>query len=196
MGLIACGEPGDSVDGEGVLLEQEARGSKKKPPRSDGGTSVPDAGTTTPDAGGPADPGDTGSAPAPVGVPGAWTLSWSDEFTQPGLDATRWTTHEPWHSGGWSADDAYYPVPAGDLVESVDGVLNLRARRRTNPAGKPMVSGMVTSRAKFDAFTHGYTPEDEHWEFPPDTVVRCAIRRLEGDDALVAVEAVSFKPTN
>jgi hypothetical protein len=35
----------------------------------------------------------------------------------------------------------------------------------------------------------GYDPEDEHWEFPPGTIVRCETRKLAGSDALVAVAA-------
>lgn len=35
--------------------------------------------------------------------------------------------------------------------------------------------------------TPDYDPADEAWEFPPGSVVRCEIRRLNGEDLLVAV---------
>lgn len=31
-------------------------------------------------------------------------------------------------------------------------------------------------------------PDDEHWQFPPGTVMRCEVRRLSGGESLVAVE--------
>jgi hypothetical protein len=34
--------------------------------------------------------------------------------------------------------------------------------------------------------TPGYDPDDEHWEFPPGSVVRCQPRNLEGTEVLVA----------
>jgi hypothetical protein len=41
--------------------------------------------------------------------------------------------------------------------------------------------------------TENYDPEDEHWEFPPGTIVRCEKQILYGREAheeLVAVEKV------
>jgi len=37
------------------------------------------------------------------------------------------------------------------------------------------------------AATEGYDPEDEHWEFPPGSLVRAERRQLDGDEVLVAV---------
>jgi hypothetical protein len=37
--------------------------------------------------------------------------------------------------------------------------------------------------------TDGYDAEDEEWAFPPGTVVRGAIKILEGKERLVAIEA-------
>ena len=39
--------------------------------------------------------------------------------------------------------------------------------------------------------TAGYDVEDENWEFPPGTLVRCALRLLDDEARLVAVEAAS-----
>ena len=37
--------------------------------------------------------------------------------------------------------------------------------------------------------TPNYDSEDERWEFPPGSVVRCELRNHEGQDYLLAVEA-------
>jgi hypothetical protein len=37
----------------------------------------------------------------------------------------------------------------------------------------------------------GYDPEDEKWEFPPGSIVRCQRRKLSGGEKLVAVRAVA-----
>jgi archaellum component FlaF (FlaF/FlaG flagellin family) len=39
--------------------------------------------------------------------------------------------------------------------------------------------------------TPDYDPDDEHWQFPPGSIVRCVIERRDGEDVLVAHEAVS-----
>ena len=36
--------------------------------------------------------------------------------------------------------------------------------------------------------TSGYDPDDEHWEFPPGSIVRCVIVEHEGERILVAKE--------
>ena len=38
--------------------------------------------------------------------------------------------------------------------------------------------------------TPDYDPELEHWEFPPGSIVRCALKRRSGGDILVAQERV------
>lgn len=35
--------------------------------------------------------------------------------------------------------------------------------------------------------TKNYDPEDERWEFPPESVVKCLVRELDGKESLVAV---------
>jgi hypothetical protein len=39
--------------------------------------------------------------------------------------------------------------------------------------------------------TPDYDQEDEHWQFPPGSIVRCVIERRDGEDVLVAHEAAS-----
>jgi hypothetical protein len=38
--------------------------------------------------------------------------------------------------------------------------------------------------------TPNYDPEDEHWAYPPGTLVRCAYETQSGEKILVAVEKV------
>jgi hypothetical protein len=38
--------------------------------------------------------------------------------------------------------------------------------------------------------TAGYDPGDEHWAFPPGTLVRCVAEFREGKEVLVAVERI------
>ena len=38
--------------------------------------------------------------------------------------------------------------------------------------------------------TPDYDPEDEHWQFPPDSIVRCVREKRDGDEILVAREVV------
>jgi hypothetical protein len=44
--------------------------------------------------------------------------------------------------------------------------------------------------------TSNYNPQDEKWEFPPGSLVECEKRKLEGDEALVAVKAPYDAPPN
>ena len=37
--------------------------------------------------------------------------------------------------------------------------------------------------------TSNYNPQDEKWEFVPGSLVKCVNRKLEGEEALVAVNA-------
>jgi len=41
--------------------------------------------------------------------------------------------------------------------------------------------------------TPDYDPEDEHWEFPPGSIVRGVIEQWEGGEVLVAHEALPPK---
>lgn len=36
-----------------------------------------------------------------------------------------------------------------------------------------------------------YDPEDEIWQFPPGSLVRCEVRKNSGEEILLAVEKVS-----
>lgn len=39
--------------------------------------------------------------------------------------------------------------------------------------------------------TPDYDPEDEQWQFPPGSIVRCGIETTDGENVLVAQEAVA-----
>ena len=39
--------------------------------------------------------------------------------------------------------------------------------------------------------TPDYDPDDEHWEFPPGSIVRCVREKRDGENILVADAAVS-----
>lgn len=39
--------------------------------------------------------------------------------------------------------------------------------------------------------TSDYDPEDEHWEFPPGSIVRCVKEVRDGEELLVARQLVS-----
>jgi hypothetical protein len=39
--------------------------------------------------------------------------------------------------------------------------------------------------------SEGYDPEDEHWEFPPGSTVRCEATTLDGSMVMVAVAGES-----
>jgi len=38
--------------------------------------------------------------------------------------------------------------------------------------------------------TENYAPEDEHWAFPPGSIVRCVLKELDGEISLVACKLV------
>ena len=38
--------------------------------------------------------------------------------------------------------------------------------------------------------TPDYEPDDEHWQFPPGSIVRCVRETRDGDEVLVAHEVV------
>jgi hypothetical protein len=39
--------------------------------------------------------------------------------------------------------------------------------------------------------TPDYDPDDEHWQFPPGSIVRCVWEKKDGDEVLVAHEEVT-----
>jgi hypothetical protein len=49
--------------------------------------------------------------------------------------------------------------------------------------GVPLGGGLYQVLA-----TPNYDPEDEHWMFPPDSIVRCTIEMRSGEEVLVASE--------
>lgn len=44
--------------------------------------------------------------------------------------------------------------------------------------------------------TGDYDPEDEHWEFPPDSAVSCEMREHDGDKYLLAVRSLPLAFTH
>jgi beta-glucanase (GH16 family) len=97
------------------------------------------------------------SGSGPVGVPGAWTLKFADEFNGSSLDAAKWTPN--WLGGSMTAitkpingseQSCYDPAQ----VAVTGGSLKLTAVRR-GCNGYGYASGIVTSSGKF-TFTHGY----------------------------------------
>ena len=96
----------------------------------------------------PAAPGTTPPASGnmmPIGVPGNWTLKFSDEFNGPTLDTKKWITCYP-NKGPEGCDHSngeqqwYQP----QNVAVSDGALRLTGKKETSN-GYPYTSGMVTT---------------------------------------------------
>lgn len=95
------------------------------------------------------------------GPPGSgWSLVFSDEFNGTSLDTSKWHTcywwATDWNQTGCSNEgngelEWYQP---GQVTVS-NGLLNLKAEKRSVKAGFPYISGMVSSHDKFD-YTYGY----------------------------------------
>ncbi len=131
----------------------------------------------------PRQPLPAASLPEPAG----WKLIFSDEFNGKTLDAAKWNTCYPWTEADGGCTNSgnnelewYQP----DEVSVAEGVLRLRAQKRSLKDGFPYTAGMVTSHQKF-SFQYGYVesrlkvpagqglwpalwvlPEDKHW--PPE----------------------------
>lgn len=98
----------------------------------------------------------SGSA-APDGVPGSWTLKWSDEFNGSSLDSTKWTK-------GWFGTGITQPVDSSEIgaydpnnVSIAGGTLNIDAEHRAatvNGHTYPYSTGIVTTDGLFN-FTYG-----------------------------------------
>ena len=103
----------------------------------------------------------TAIGPVPTGVAGPFTLTFEDTFGGTTLDTSKWSTKEPWNTVGTgfvNDSDALLvsPPPAAHLEVSNDTV-KMKARRTTaaTNAGKAMQTTMLTSRDKYNTFTHG-----------------------------------------
>jgi hypothetical protein len=55
---------------------------------------------------------------------------------------------------------------------------------------RPTEAKLVGSEEYLVLPTPDYDPELEHWEFPPGSIVRCALKHRSGGDILVAQERV------
>jgi beta-glucanase (GH16 family) len=99
----------------------------------------------------------TGTAAGPAGIPGTWRLAWSDDFSGPALDTSKWST-------GWFGSGVTPPVNSQEQdcydpsqVNTAGGNLNLTAiakAQTVNGRSFPYTSGIVTTMGKF-TFTHG-----------------------------------------
>lgn len=61
------------------------------------------------------------------------------------------------------------------------------------PVWRPTEGEMVADMVFKVLPTENYDPEDEHWEFPPGTIVRCKKQikhNQEAQEVLVAVEKI------
>ncbi len=102
--------------------------------------------------------------PLPIGVPGAWTLAFSDDFDGDRIDTDKW---EPGWFNGTSHSPPVNDREAGcyhpDQVTVDNGMLELRAETSSASAcrikdGSPSdyVSGLINTRKTFN-FTYGYS---------------------------------------
>ena len=91
------------------------------------------------------DPGD----PSPrSSLPREWQLTFTEEFSNPVLDPTKWNRKDPWGMVRNQELQAYVP----DAFEIADGVLKIRGDRRVafyDGAEREFTSGMLTTYQKF-----------------------------------------------
>lgn len=88
--------------------------------------------------------------------PGNWQAVWQDGFD--GVNwSNNWVDHEPWNnSPGYKGyGNVWNPVPAGDLALENNGTLTLKATK-CNSNGYEMCGVELTTRGKYQTFTHGY----------------------------------------
>ena len=101
------------------------------------------------------------SQPAVLAItaPSSGTLVWSDEFTGPGLDTTKWAFDlgngpgSPIPLYGWGNGEFEYYTSSSDNVAIEDGSLVLTARRQ-DWGGQPFTSARLVTRGKF-SFNQG-----------------------------------------
>lgn len=102
----------------------------------------------------------TAPVPAPALSGPALRLAWSDEFSQATVDSRRWSHREPWNNppGFRNDSEGWLPFPATAANLSVsNGAASIRAVRDQVAinSGKVMTTAMLTSRDKYNSFTHG-----------------------------------------
>jgi beta-glucanase (GH16 family) len=103
---------------------------------------------------------DSSEEPTPALDDADLELAWSDEFDGGEVDLSSWSTRECWHDrpGFVNDSDAWLPYPATSAnLSQADGVLRLKAveDQVASQQGKVMSTAMLTTRERFDTFTHG-----------------------------------------
>lgn len=101
--------------------------------------------------------------PVPLGVPGSWRQTLSDEFNGTSLDRTKWVTSGNFLccDGGRSQKTGANSYNNGQLEYMTDGAnlsfsggaMTITAKRETAPNGGAWTSGQVVSK---QSFTYGY----------------------------------------
>jgi len=86
-------------------------------------------------------------------VPAGYHLSFSDEFSDGKLDATKWNTRAPWNVQ-WYSDSHQMQAFIPEAVVLHDGIVSFVAdHSQGNTAGQPYASGSITTQR---SFTYGY----------------------------------------
>jgi beta-glucanase (GH16 family) len=111
---------------------------------------------------------------SPLGVPGAWTQTFGDEFNGTTLDRTKWNTWGSWEccDGGRSNSgngELDYKTD-GQNMSFANGVATFQSRRETAPNGMAWTSAQLGSK---QAFTYGYI--ETRAQFSPLTGVQPAL---------------------
>lgn len=69
-------------------------------------------------------------------------------------------------------------------------MIYIRLLDEGTPVYRP-TQGMMIEDLIFEVLpTEDYSPEDEHWEFPPGKIVRCKKEIYGGNEIIVAIEEV------
>ncbi len=109
------------------------------------------------------------ASPAPVGVPGTWSLKFADEFSGSALDTTKWATTSIAESDGHQGNPGNQQLEWNQAQNCTvgSGALTMTAKpdNITSPSGKHYnwSSCLITSAPRY-AFQYGYI--EERAKFP------------------------------
>ena len=108
------------------------------------------------------DQAETVDAPTPVGLPGTWTMMFDDEFSGTTLDPAKWSTCFWWANGANGCTNAG-PQELGwyqsDDVLVGDGMLKLKAERRTIRSSQGMTYQYTSGMASTGGIEHASDPQ-------------------------------------